>query len=241
MDCSLCQELISEYIDGETDQVTTAHISAHIAECGECSQLFEDFSAILANCAKPDTEGIVPPNPKALWCRINNVIESDLKHREKKETPAGWFGKARAFSVPQVVTAALGVALISSLLTVVGLKNYFEPTLADNTTRSRETETTVEKLLGKLGLIEGIEQARERRVREQQAVIDYWNKRVQAKRIHWDERMREAFDRNVREIDQAVHEYTLLLEKDPDDHLTGEMLDSALNEKMNLLREFAEL
>jgi hypothetical protein len=53
--------------------------------------------------------------------------------------------------------------------------------------------------------------------------------------------MREAFDRNLNEIDQAVYEYTVILEKDPQDDLSGEMLDSALNEKMNLLRAFAEL
>ena len=33
----------------------------------------------------------------------------------------------------------------------------------------------------------------------------------------------------------------MILEKDPQDDLSGEMLDSALNEKMNLLRAFSEL
>jgi hypothetical protein len=31
------------------------------------------------------------------------------------------------------------------------------------------------------------------------------------------------------------------LQVDPQDDLSGEMLDSALNDKMNLLRQFAEL
>ena len=53
--------------------------------------------------------------------------------------------------------------------------------------------------------------------------------------------MRDAFDRNLNEIDQAVNEYTMILEKDPQDDLSGEMLDSTMNEKMNLLREFSEL
>jgi hypothetical protein len=33
----------------------------------------------------------------------------------------------------------------------------------------------------------------------------------------------------------------VILQKDPDDEITGEMLDSALDDKMSLLREFAEL
>ena len=41
--------------------------------------------------------------------------------------------------------------------------------------------------------------------------------------------------------DQAIQDYTTILQKNPQDDLSGEMLDSAMNEKMNLLRAFAEL
>ena len=78
-------------------------------------------------------------------------------------------------------------------------------------------------------------------IKEQQAAIEYWDKRVQLRRVQWDKNMRDAFDRNLNEIDQAVTDYTLILQKDPQDDLSGEMLDSALMEKMNLLREFSEL
>lgn len=53
--------------------------------------------------------------------------------------------------------------------------------------------------------------------------------------------MQQAFDRNLREIDQAVTEYTRTIENNPDDSLSVEMLDAALNDKMNLLRQFSEL
>jgi hypothetical protein len=33
----------------------------------------------------------------------------------------------------------------------------------------------------------------------------------------------------------------MILEQDPEDDLSGEMLDSVLNEKMNLLRDFSDL
>jgi len=38
-----------------------------------------------------------------------------------------------------------------------------------------------------------------------------------------------------------VSEYTMILQENPEDDLSGEMLDSVLNDKMNLLREFSEL
>jgi hypothetical protein len=96
-------------------------------------------------------------------------------------------------------------------------------------------------VFAKFGLIETPQQARERRIKEQQAVIDYWDKRVKMRRAEWNSNMREAFDRNLNEIDRAVNEYTLILQQDPQDDISGEMLDSALTEKMNLLREFSDL
>jgi hypothetical protein len=53
--------------------------------------------------------------------------------------------------------------------------------------------------------------------------------------------MREAFDRNLNEIDQTVNEYTLILQENPQDELSSEMLDSTLNDKMELLRAFSDL
>jgi hypothetical protein len=42
-------------------------------------------------------------------------------------------------------------------------------------------------------------------------------------------------------INKSVNEYTEILQEDPQDSISSEMLDSALNEKMELLREFSEL
>jgi hypothetical protein len=242
MNCEHCQEHISRYIDGDLDELISVEISGHISVCSECALLYEDFSAILANCSPELAAEAMPPNSRALWCRINNVIESDLESRPAPEPEKlGWFARGWNLTFSQAGAAVLGVAVISSLLTIVGIRNYFEPTGDDFTSRSKESQTTFEKVLSTVGLIDSPETARVRRVAEQQAVIDYWNKRVQDRRQQWDARMRDAFDRNVNELDQAVHEYTLILEKDPNDDLSGEMLDSALNDKMKLLREFAEL
>ncbi len=242
MNCQDCQEFISHYIDGELDEVNSSAVSSHLSICDECVGLFDDFSAILANCGQTDLDADALPNPRAMWCRINNVIEAEIEHQPEPEPiKQGLFARGWNLTFSQVGAAVLGIAVISSLLTVVGIRNYFEPTGDDFTTRSKESQTTFEKVLSKVGLIDSPELAREKRVNEQRAVIDYWTQRVQVKRGQWDAKMRDAFDRNVNEIDQAVHEYTRQLETDPNDDLSGEMLDSALNEKMNLLREFAEL
>ncbi len=227
-------------MDNELDETSSMSVQTHISLCAECAKICEDFAVILDSCNGGKPSELLPPNSQALWCRINNIIESEAKREPvAPEPPKRWFG--RSFTLSQVGSAVLGIAVISSLLTIVGIKNYYEPTAEDYTSRSNASQTTFEKVLSKVGLTDTPQQARMRRLQEQQAAIDYWNKRVQARREQWDNNMRDAFDRNLREFDQAVEEYTLILQQDPQDDLSGEMLDSALNEKMNLLRAFSEL
>lgn len=240
MTCNECQENISLFLDNELSENISASIQTHLSICAECAKVCEDFAVILDSCRLDPASEPLPPNSQALWCRINNIIESEVQAEIKvPEKPKGWF--ARGFTFSQAATAVVGIAVISSLLTIIGVRNYFEPNGEDYTSRSAATQTTFEKVLSKVGLMESPQQARAKRLQEQETAIDYWNKRVQSRRAQWDAHMRDAFDRNLNEIDQAVNEYTLILENDPQDDLSGEMLDSALNEKMNLLRAFSEL
>jgi hypothetical protein len=52
--------------------------------------------------------------------------------------------------------------------------------------------------------------------------------------------MRQTFDRNLQVIDQAVNDSMNNLGQNPHDEVSEEMLNSALNEKLALLKEFAE-
>jgi hypothetical protein len=242
MNCVECQELISVYLDNELDDAMSLAVSAHLTLCAGCARMCEDLAVILESCHDSLPAEIVPPNSQALWCRISNTIEGEIKQQEqaKAQVPEqpkrGW-----NFTFSQLGSAIAGVALISSLLTVVGIRSYFAPPGEDFVTRTSASQTTFEKVLSKIGLADTPQQARERRLKDQQAAIEYWNKRVQARRAQWDPKMRDAFDRNLYEIDASVSEYTNILQKNPDDELSGEMLDAVLNDKMNLLRSFSDL
>ncbi len=237
MNCEQCKELISVYLDNELEAEVSTSIQTHLAVCLECAKMCEDFAMILDFCDLDETEHSLPPNSKALWCRINNLIETEIaaelqQPEIKEEKPK----RSWQFSFSQVFASILGIALVSSLLTIVGIKNYSAGDVSANTAPS-----VFDRALGKIGLVETLEQARENRIKEQQAAIEYWNKRVEEKRINWAANLREAFDRNLIEIDQTVYEYDKILQENPQDDLSSEMLDSALNEKMALLREFSEL
>lgn len=240
MNCTDFQNEMSRYLDGDLEPQRAVEAGLHLGDCEPCARSFEEFSLMLDSCRGIEIDEEVPPNAEALWCRISNVIETESaaeKRIEQKAEPVRRWN----FSFGQAFAAFAGIALVSSLLTVVAVRNYLEPPAEDMVTRSAETETTFERFLSRVGLSESPREARERRIREQQAAIDYWDKRVRARRAQWDQRMQQAFDRNLREIDQAVTEYTRTLEHNPDDSLSVEMLDAALNDKMNLLRQFSEL
>lgn len=254
MNCEQCQELISLFLDNELDEKSSESVRTHIALCAACAKVCEEFAMILDFCALDEESVVVPPNSKALWCRINNIIECDAavspsllqEARQEEialtETKKRFSARLWQFSFSQVLSAVLGVALVSSLLTFVGFKNYTADEVGGGGYTAKAPAPTVfEKILGKVGLVETPEEARVRKIKEQQAAIDYWNNRVEARRANWDNHLRQAFDRNLNEINQVVFEYDKILRENPQDELSGEMLDSALDEKMELLREFSDL
>jgi len=72
-------------------------------------------------------------------------------------------------------------------------------------------------------------------------VIAYWNERVEFNKARWSPQMRETFDRNLAVIDQTVNDSLNTLTQNPHDEVSEETLNAALNEKLSLLKEFAEL
>ncbi len=248
MNCENCQNQLSEFVDSDAKCTLSAEINAHLEICGACTDIYTDFSQLTEFCSSYQEEEVTPPNSQALWCRISNIIENETQPelaqqsevKQKKGFWAGAWGKSWQFSLSQMVTAVIGIAVVSSLLTVVGIKNSIRST-GDLTSNANLPPTLFETLLSKVGLTAAPEELREKSLGEKQVVINYWNARVEARRVQWNQKMRDTFDRNLHEIDQIVVEYSQNLKNDPEDALSEEMLNSALTEKMELLREFSEL
>lgn len=247
MTCEQCQELMSAFLDNDLKSQEFLSVQEHLALCAECAATCEDLTSILDFCGETPSDAVIPPNSQALWCRINNIIETEVSAELSKEAKveeekkkSGFFVGGWNFSFSQLAVSVIGIALISSLLTVIGVRNFSAP--AERYTAEGTTETSIfEKVLGKIGIVETPQQARERSIKERLAAIDYWNKRVADRKHNWDAQLRDTFDRNVKEIDKTVFEYQKTLQTDPEDELSSEMLDSTLNEKVELLREFSDL
>jgi len=226
-------------MENDLDTERSEFVRMHLAECGECAGVCEEI-AMLLDVVSADGDAVLPENQaKQIWCRINNVIESEqpLSHTPQPEPQRRGLWH---FSFWQLATALACIALVSSLVTVAALRNYYEPSATDSLAAAT-SHSFVDRMMMRVGLAESPQEQLERKLRDRQAAIDYWNSRVQVRRNQWDSQTRAAFDRNLREIDDSLNEYHTILQRDPEDDLTVEMMDSVLNEKMDLLRDFSDL
>ena len=232
MNCEKCQDLISDFLDGALSHEDQTTLNAHLGECLDCVDVRNDLQSIVSFCRTNRGEYAAPPNEIAMWQRIRNSIEADASAVGMEPAPvrqgfwSNWFTRSWELSFPQLAAATAAIILVVSLSTVVGLRSFQK---------------------GNAGVVSGPDgfnataaSVRDR-VSQQQQLISYWNQRVEFNKARWSPEMRETFDRNLAVIDQTVNESFTSLSQNPNDVVTEETLNAALNEKLSLLKEFAEL
>jgi len=233
MNCENYQNLLSDFIDGSLGPEDQNNVAGHLSVCGACTDVRSDLGAIVAFCLERRDEYEAVPNERALWLRISNVIEAEPPDPARAVVPvsAGWWfrlmNRSWQLSFPQLAAAATVVIIAVSLLTVVGLRrlNFAgEPGVSTAGFALPSTGLSIKD-----------------RYRQQQQVIDYWNERVELNKARWNPQMRETFDKNMGVIDAAVNDSMRQLTQNPHDEVSEEILNAALNDKVELLKEFAAL
>lgn len=233
MNCEKCQELISELLDGSISREDERSLNLHLAECLNCLGVRHDLESIVSFCRSTRGEYVAPPSERALWLRIRNMVEVDdastgVAAKAVNKRSWSWLGRSWELSLPQLAASVAVIVLIVSLTTAVGLRRWQSP----NPTGAG-VATAAMGMAGNNGALD--------RMRQQQQMIDYWNQRVEVNKVRWNPQMRETFDRNLKVIDQAVSDSLNDLNKNPHDEISEEMLNAAMNEKLAILKEFAEL
>ena len=232
MNCEICQELIGDLVDGTLSRDDESKLNLHLEECLDCAEVRADLQSIVSYCRTHRGEYTAPPNERALWLRIVNVIEAENQSvangtSTAQPAPVGflsrWLQRSWEVSLPQLAASAAAIIVVVSIATTVGLRRW--DSTRDNVTSSDLTSVT---------------QIRDRLWQQRQA-IEYWNQRVEVNKARWSQEMRDTFDRNLKVIDEAVNASLSELNKNPHDEVSEEMLNAALNEKLALLREFSDL
>ncbi|HYE14003.1 MAG TPA: zf-HC2 domain-containing protein [Pyrinomonadaceae bacterium] len=236
MNCEKCQELLSDYIDGELAARESAAVTAHLAACAACAEASEEFLAIVEAAHGAREQLYDLPNERALWLRIRNTIESDAAAARPAAAAAAaaapqgfWrrlFVKRWEFTLPQLATGVAALAVAVSLATALGVQYLETERRGEAAVRSRQSIPSPVYPQGYL--------------QPHQASLRYWQQRVELRKASWNPRMRDSFDRSIGVLDQAVNESLTELRENPHDEVAEEMLNSALRDKIELLREFGE-
>jgi hypothetical protein len=229
MNCETCQELIHDLIDGSISQTDEFTLNTHLKQCLDCDSVRQDLTSIVGFCRTQRGQYEAPPNERALWLRIRNVIEAEIPSRigataaPRRSFLGRLMGHTWELSLPQLATSAVAIVLLVSLATVVGLRRwggYGVPATVTQVAASNENDQVWQR---------------------QQQVISYWNQRIEVNKVRWSPEMRATFDRNMKFIDEAVANALEDLKRNPHDEVSEQMLNEALNDKLTLLQDFSDL
>lgn len=231
MNCEQYQNLLSDFIDGSLTPSDREKIEVHLGVCGVCAEARNDLDGIVSFCLEHRGEYEAVPNEGALWLRISNLIESESAVSSSTVVPAnaGWWFRLMnsrwKLSFPQLASSVAAIVLIVSVLTVAGWRRFAGVSGVQS---------------AGLSLVSNGSSVQDR-IRQQQQVIAYWNERVALNKARWNPQMRETFDVNMSVIDTALNDSLRQLTQNPHDEISEEILNSALNDKVQLLKEFAQL
>ena len=232
MNCEKCQELLSEFLDGTLGHAEHAAVGAHLASCVACDAAREDFHAIIAVARDARGQLFAPPDERALWLRVREEVEAESRPaRAARAAVAGgfWsrlFGQRFELSLPQLAAGAAALVVAAASVPPLGVRYA-------STNGRPERDASVRRVVS--------DEVYPRTYLEpHEASLRYWGQRVEARRASWNPRMRASFDRSVYFLDQSVKDSLDDLQKNPHDEVAEEMLNTALHDKVELLREFGE-
>jgi anti-sigma factor RsiW len=233
MNCEKYQSLISDFIDGSLSPEDYQSVESHLGLCADCAEVRGDLGTIVTYCQDHRGEYEASPNERALWLRISNLIDAELPASSVAAVPAnaGWWfrlmNRSWQLSFPQLAASVIAVAILVSLVTIAATGRFDFRNSAGISSSGISTASNHSPVAD--------------RYRQQQQTIDYWNQRVELNKARWNPQMRETFERNLNVIDTAVNDSMRQLNQNPHDEVSEEILNAALNDKVELLKEFAEL
>lgn len=233
MNCEKCHELLSDFLDGTMVDENRALLSVHLDECLSCACVREELHSIVSVAHESRDISAAPPNERALWLRIRNTIEAELSEQQRAANRAAseipraglwehWMSRRWALSLPQLAGTVAAIAIGASLLTTYGVQKLWS---ANEATVIINTRATKSRALSP----------------DQTLAIEYLKGRVEQRKVRWNPAMRESFDHNLSVIDATVNEALTTLNQVPDDEVSEETLNTALRDKLELLKEFSEL
>lgn len=234
MNCENCQNLLSEWLDNELSPAPRIAVGAHLANCEACRTAHDEMDSLLGFCVAQRGLYDAIPNEEALWRRISNTIEagyaadlSSAGRRAPEKAVSWWTRLLRSWQIsrPQAAGSLAALVLMISVMTL-GMAKL--PGAVSGLIRS-----------GAVSGFAATGQRIENLVQARQPAFEYWYQRVEQRKARWNPQIRQAFEYNLDVLNQAAKESTDALSHNPQDTVSAERLDIVLEDKMELLKEFA--
>jgi anti-sigma factor RsiW len=218
--CTDCQELISDYIDGQLELGEQTQVERHLADCEPCRAVRDDLLQIVHFSHQLPEQA---PST-ALWSRIQTELA--------KEQPAGasvrfrlWWARLREqhfnLSLPQLAASAAALTIVLSLGIIVFRRDT--PTTPVNVNASG---------------VERLSSASHAEFDALEQQINRLSETIEQKKGGWTPELREAYERNLIYVNQSLAECRHQINDDPADDTTQELMLNAYREKLRLLEGF---
>lgn len=239
MNCEKCQELISDFLDGALGHREHVSMSAHLAACPDCAAARDEFNAIIGAARSMRESLHTPANEGAMWMRVRNAVEPEARAARAAASAVStapregfWarlFDKRWELSLPQLASGVAALVVAVAFATTLGVQYAG----SGQQTIAARPDRNVRRVVAE-------DYYPNTYLEPDQANLQYWQQRVEARKASWSPRMRASFDRSINVLDESVSESLSDLRQNPHDEIAEETLHSALRGKIELLREFGE-
>ena len=256
--CSALDAMLSDYLEGTLDAEARAAAEQHVQSCTRCGALVADLHAIIHDArALPD---LAPEHD--LWVGIEARIEAPVVTLPTPHTPAPRARRATLWLGAAAAALVAATATITYLATTHLRDRAGQPVAAASAPeRSATPPATTAPAPAPLTLAArgsdsgaptgspnapstGVPARQVKAVRVEQ-VYDQEIARLSAiirdQRSQLDTATVAVIERNLRIIDRAIAQSRAALAKDPGSRFLNDQLNSALDQKVELLRTVALL
>lgn len=225
MNCQECQELISDYVDGEMELGAQTKIEQHLANCEPCRAVRDDLLQIVHFSRQLPLH---TPSA-AIWTRI----QEQLQEEEPKTLRARlrlWLSRVQmrdfSLSMPQMAVVAMAFVVVAVISAVV----------------FRNAQTATPQTPAAQNLMQGTEtllsQAEREDFQQLEQRINELKGAVEQQKSLWSADLRLSFDKNMIYVDQLLAECRQEVSNNPRDESCKELLRNAYKEKMRVLEGF---
>lgn len=230
MVCADCQNLLSDYLDGDISDRHRREVDEHITNCEPCAVLRDDLARIIEASAN------LPLHAPSM--RVWQNVEREISGGSNVVAgPQAWWNRLSArrydFSISgrQLVAAAAGVVILASVVFTISMASPGTIPVGDGSWQQIGTnqQTTVIPLA-----------ATERReeVNQLQATVNDMAQRLSDRKSQWSPELRATFDKAMAEIDAQIAERQKAYDANGTETTRVPLL-TALRSKLHALEEFA--